>query len=141
MKNITVTVTKKDIKKSMMFYKLWTVVFALLIIASVFLKNVVFIYHFAGMFLALVYWYLNNKHLKAKGETISKVKVSEESLKTSLWIFNGAFAIWIIFSYVIFSMVIATMQAMLIDTFFFFIFVILILYRKIITYIKYLNKK
>ncbi|MFH1229211.1 MAG: hypothetical protein V1678_02170 [Candidatus Aenigmatarchaeota archaeon] len=130
MKNVSVVITRDAVKKNIAFYKFWVLVFFALIIISSSFKGMVFIYHSAGLFLALVYWYFNNKSLQVKGIIISKTVMSEDSFKGSSLLSKATFIGWIILSGIVINMIAMSRPEMLIDTLFFFVFVLLVLYKR-----------
>ena len=141
MPNIAVSMTRQDVKNNLRFYQFWTVVFALLIVISILFEDAFFIYHSAGLFLALVYWYFNYRSLKTKGNVLSKNVMSLDSLKGSLLLSKASFIGWLILSGIIFDMIITSRPDMLVDTFFFFIFVLIILYKRMRLLSRFLKKK
>jgi len=125
-----IVITRQDAKNNIIFYKFWSVVFFVLIIISFLFEDAFFVYHLAGLFLALVYWYFNQKSLNVKGNILSKNAVSLDSLKGSLLLSQASFIGWLILSGMIFDMIITTEPNIFVDTFFFFIFVLIILYKR-----------
>jgi len=125
-----IVITRQDAKNNIIFYKFWSVVFFVLIIISFLFEDAFFVYHSAGLFLALVYWYFNQRSLNAKGNILSKNAVSLDSLKGSLLLSQASFIGWLILSGMIFDMILTTGPNIFVDTFFFFIFVLIILYKR-----------
>jgi len=138
---LNIIVTREDVKRNITFYKFWAIVFFILMIISSFFKGMIFIYHYAGLFLALVYWYFNNRSLNVKGNIISKSAITEDSLKGSVLLSKATFVGWLVLSGLILSMIIVSRPDMLIDTFFFFIFVLTVLYKRIRLLSRYMKKK
>lgn len=132
-----ITMTRQDAKSNVRFYEFWAVVFVLLIVISILFEDSFFIYHSAGLFLALIYLYFNYNALKAKGNVLSKNVMSMGSLKGSLLLTQASFVGWIILSGMIFYTILMSMPSIFIDTFFFFIFVLIILYKRTRTLSKY----
>jgi hypothetical protein len=125
-----ITMTRRDVKNNIIFYKFWAVVFALLIGISFLSEDSFFIYHSAGLFLALVYLYFNYKSLGVKGDVVSKTVMSYDSLKGSLMLAEASFIGWLVLSAILFDMILSSMPELFIDTLFFFVFVLVILYKR-----------
>lgn len=136
-----IIITRQDTKDNIIFYKFWSVVFFVLIIISFLFEDAFFVYHSAGLFLALVYWYFNQRNLNIKGNVLSKSTVSLDSLKGSLLLSQASFIGWLILSGIIFDMIITSGPNIFVDTFFFFIFVLIILYKRMRLLSRYLKKK
>jgi uncharacterized membrane protein len=143
MKNITITITREDVKKSVTFFKFWAILFILLIIFSVITQNILsnFIYYIVGLFLSLVPWHLNQKSLKMKGNIISKNVTDINSVKNSLLYFKITFIFWLIFVGLIFIILIISRPEMVIGTFFFFVFILILIYKRIKLFSNYLRKR
>jgi hypothetical protein len=143
MKNITITITREDVKKSVTFFKFWAILFILLIIFSVITQNILsnFIYYIVGLFLSLVPWYLDQKSLKMKGNIISKNVTDINSVKNSLLYFKITFIFWLIFVGLIFIILIISRPEMVIGTFFFFVFILILIYKRIKLFSNYLRKR
>jgi len=135
-----IIITKQDAKNNIIFYKFWSVVFFVLIIISFLFEDAFFVYHSAGLFLALVYWYFNQRSLESKGNVVSKNVVSLDSLKGSLLLSQASFIGWLILSGMIFDIIITSRPDIFVDTFFFFIFVLIILYKRMRLLSKSLKK-
>jgi hypothetical protein len=130
MKSASITVTKENAKNNINFYRFWSLVFFALILISAFFKGPVFIYHTAGLFLSLVYWYFNYKSLGVKGNIVMKETVDRDSLKSIVMLSKATFSGWVVLSVIIFGIMITMMPGILIDAFFFFIFVLTVLYKR-----------
>jgi len=137
------TVTREDIKKNVRFFKIWTIIFILLIIFSIFIGNMPsnFIYYIVGLFLSSSYWYFNYKSLKTKGNIISKTITDINSVKNSLLYSKIVLIFWIIFIGSFLIILTIGKSEMIIGTFFFFIFFLILLYRRIKFFSNYLRKK
>jgi hypothetical protein len=141
MKSVSVSVTRGDVKKNISFYRFWTIVFFILILISSFFKGLVFIYHSAGLFLALVYWYFNNRSLGVKGNIISKAVMNEDSFKGSIMLANATFVGWLAMSALLLGMIVMFRPDMFIDTFFFFVFVLWIIHKRVSLFSKSIKKR
>ena len=143
MKNISVIVTKEDVKKNVRLFKIWTTIFILLIIFSTFIGNIApnFTFYIVGLFLSSTYWYFNHKSLKAKGNTISKTIIDVNSIKNSLLYSKIILIFWIIFVGSFLVILTIEKSEMIMGTFFVFIFLLILLYRRIKFLSNYLIKK
>lgn len=126
----SITLTQEDVKKNITFYKFWLAVFFILVLISFFYKSIFFIYHTAGLFLALTYWYFNYNALKTRGKILSKNNISTSSLRNSITLSKFSFVSWLLFSGLTLGVIAYFRPPMILDAFFFFIFILIILYRR-----------
>lgn len=85
MKNITITTTREDVKKAVSYFRLWAILFILIIVLNVFLGTpATSVLLILGLFLSLIGWYSNTKLLRTKGNVLSKTVMDINTVKTSL---------------------------------------------------------
>ena len=143
MKRISLVVTKEDLKQSVRFYQLWTIIFLLLAIFSIFIGNIIpnFFFYIVGLFLALVQLYLDYKGLKTRGKIVSKTTTDVNSIKNSLLYLKIVFIFWLIVAGSILVIIIIAQSEMVIGFLFFFMFILTQFYRRMKLFSFYLRKK
>jgi len=143
MKSISIIVTKEDAERSVRFYRLWTIIFLLLTIFSIFIGNIIpnFFFYIIGLFLALVPLYLNYKDLKTRRKIVSKTTTDLNSIKNSLLYLKIVSIFWLILAGSILVIIIIAQSEMVIGFLFLFMFILTQFYRRMKLFSHYLRKK
>jgi len=143
MKNISIILTRLDVKKNIRFYELWIIIFILLLITSTFTRNAVsnFIFSVLPLFVALIGLYVNRRFLKEEGNVVSRTVTDVTNIKNALLIDKIMLIFYLILMGLLLVVGLIEKSDDVIGILFFFLFILSIFYKRVKATSSYLRNE